>query len=108
MAFVAGSQFLGASKVKTASVCKRTVSARTNRVVNMVDKKPDGELEINDITTDTKEKQGWTWWSETWNGRFAMMGFVIAVATEQINPAHPTIVDQIKTLLHFTSTGQTV
>mmetsp|Transcript_3341 Transcript_3341/g.10183 ORF Transcript_3341/g.10183 Transcript_3341/m.10183 type:complete len:109 (+) Transcript_3341:198-524(+) len=108
MAFVAGSQFLGVSKVQTSSVCKRSTAVRRSQTVCMVQKKPDGEFDFEDITTDTKEKQGWTWWSETWNGRLAMMGFVIAVATEQINPAHPTIIDQIKTLLHFTSTGQTV
>ena len=31
---------------------------------------------------DTKAKFGFTEFAETWNGRLAMLGFVIGVATE--------------------------
>eukprot|EP00188_Purpureofilum_apyrenoidigerum_P000596 Plantae.Rhodophyta-Purpureofilum_apyrenoidigerum.ctg12704.p1 GENE.Plantae.Rhodophyta-Purpureofilum_apyrenoidigerum.ctg12704~~Plantae.Rhodophyta-Purpureofilum_apyrenoidigerum.ctg12704.p1 ORF type:complete len:101 (-),score=25.24 Plantae.Rhodophyta-Purpureofilum_apyrenoidigerum.ctg12704:89-391(-) len=97
MAFVAGSTFVAGSS-KSLAVSKRAVRAQTARV-NMSIKKDSGEeiVTIKDIKKEEKH-QGFTFWSETWNGRFAMLGFVIAVATEVINPNHPTIVDQVKTL----------
>ncbi|TAD78211.1 MAG: high light inducible protein [Oscillatoriales cyanobacterium] len=34
--------------------------------------------------TEQKTKYGFTAFAETWNGRLAMMGFVIGIATEFI------------------------
>jgi hypothetical protein len=36
------------------------------------------------IVTEQKTKYGFTAFAETWNGRLAMMGFVIGIATEFI------------------------
>jgi len=41
---------------------------------------------------------GWTPYAEVWNGRFAMIGFVLALGTQILNPAHPTIAQQVAAL----------
>lgn len=41
--------------------------------------------------------QGWTRWSETLNGRGAMLGLLIGFATEQLSPAHASIFEQVQT-----------
>lgn len=46
-----------------------------------------------------EQRKGFTFHSEKWNGRAAMLGFLIALGTEVINPAHPTIVHQLSALI---------
>ncbi|GAB0493479.1 hypothetical protein MMPV_004761 [Pyropia vietnamensis] len=41
--------------------------------------------------------QGWTRWSETLNGRGAMLGLLIGFATEQLSPTHASIFEQVQT-----------
>lgn len=42
-----------------------------------------------------KLPQGFTPFSEELNGRVAMLGFILAIATELLNPEHPGIAAQI-------------
>eukprot|EP00188_Purpureofilum_apyrenoidigerum_P002274 Plantae.Rhodophyta-Purpureofilum_apyrenoidigerum.ctg23936.p3 GENE.Plantae.Rhodophyta-Purpureofilum_apyrenoidigerum.ctg23936~~Plantae.Rhodophyta-Purpureofilum_apyrenoidigerum.ctg23936.p3 ORF type:complete len:100 (+),score=23.79 Plantae.Rhodophyta-Purpureofilum_apyrenoidigerum.ctg23936:540-839(+) len=97
MAFVGGSSFVG-HKVVAKSACTRKTAQFTP--MKMAIKKDDGKIIVttDDIKLEEK-RQGFTWWSETWNGRFAMLGFVIAVGTEIINKDHPTIVQQLSALI---------
>mmetsp|Transcript_12940 Transcript_12940/g.39828 ORF Transcript_12940/g.39828 Transcript_12940/m.39828 type:complete len:115 (+) Transcript_12940:84-428(+) len=96
MAFVAGSTFVGA-KVGPAtrpSVSKKAVVAkRTTTSMGVKDSKdtfaPGEKPEF---------KFGFYKFNERLNGRFAMMGLVIGLATEILNPNHPTIVKQVMTL----------
>lgn len=44
---------------------------------------------------DTSIPQGFTLFSETLNGRAAMVGFFLALSTELINPQHPGIIAQV-------------
>jgi hypothetical protein len=48
---------------------------------------------------DKKIPQGFTLFSEQLNGRAAMFGFVLALATEIINPNHPGIVAQVTSVV---------
>mmetsp|Transcript_11733 Transcript_11733/g.28615 ORF Transcript_11733/g.28615 Transcript_11733/m.28615 type:complete len:116 (+) Transcript_11733:423-770(+) len=45
--------------------------------------------------------QGFTSYSEKVNGRMAMIGFVVGLMTEIINPAHPSILKQVESLVDF-------
>lgn len=47
---------------------------------------------------DKSIPQGFTFFSEKLNGRAAMIGFVLGLATELINPEHPGIVAQVESL----------
>mmetsp|Transcript_20698 Transcript_20698/g.55270 ORF Transcript_20698/g.55270 Transcript_20698/m.55270 type:complete len:143 (-) Transcript_20698:68-496(-) len=48
-----------------------------------------------------KPKFGFTLTNEKLNGRAAMLGFVIALVTEVVNKTHPTIIDQVSSVLPF-------
>jgi hypothetical protein len=48
---------------------------------------------------DKKIPQGFTLFSEQLNGRAAMFGFILALATEVINPNHPGIVAQVTSVV---------
>lgn len=87
MAFVAGSSFVGAKVVNEKAVSMRSTSPAVARrsVVMMAE--------------DNKPKPGFNAFNETLNGRAAMLGFVIALGTEILNPAHPTIVQQLSSLI---------
>ncbi len=37
---------------------------------------------LNDMTNSTQSRVGFSNFAETWNGRLAMMGFVIGLGTE--------------------------
>ena len=39
------------------------------------------------VTANSQTKWGWSEQAELWNGRLAMMGFVIAIATEFLTGA---------------------
>eukprot|EP00168_Porphyra_purpurea_P011391 TRINITY_DN289_c0_g1_i1.p1 TRINITY_DN289_c0_g1~~TRINITY_DN289_c0_g1_i1.p1 ORF type:complete len:176 (-),score=23.64 TRINITY_DN289_c0_g1_i1:112-639(-) len=41
--------------------------------------------------------QGWTRWSETLNGRGAMLGLLIGFTVEQLSPQHLSIFEQVQT-----------
>lgn len=83
MAFVAGSSFVGTKVVNQKAVsAKPTSPAIARRSVVM-------------MAEDNKPKPGFNLANETLNGRAAMLGFVIALGTEILNPAHPTIVQQV-------------
>uniref|UniRef100_A0A7S0BDY9 High light inducible protein n=1 Tax=Rhodosorus marinus TaxID=101924 RepID=A0A7S0BDY9_9RHOD len=88
MAFVNGTGLVGKKGGDVLAVSHKpatTISKRT--VVSMgIENKTE------------KRKPGFNALNEQLNGRLAMMGFVIALATEIINPAHPTIVQQVSTL----------
>ncbi|KAJ8903524.1 hypothetical protein NDN08_004630 [Rhodosorus marinus] len=101
MAFVSGSSFVGQRNGGKHQICKRDVTCAT---VKMMAKKESTKEEENIIVTldDLKrdeKRSGWTFHSENWNGRIAMLGMIIAIGTEQINPAHPTIAQQIGALI---------
>lgn len=87
MAFVAGSSFIG---TKMASQKALSVKATSPTVARR---------SLVMMTDDSKKlKPGFNPFNETLNGRLAMLGFVIALGTEIINPAHPTIVQQVTSL----------
>lgn len=50
---------------------------------------------------DAPEKLGFTLFSEQFNGRAAMIGFVAAVGAEVLNPLHPTVAQQLISLVTF-------
>lgn len=93
MAFVSAAAALPVSAAvpaKTSSFAGRPVAAsaapvrRANIVrMSLLDEK------------DTSIPQGFTLFSETLNGRAAMVGFFLALSTELINPQHPGIVAQV-------------
>jgi hypothetical protein len=57
---------------------------------------PDG---YDPSSKGTKIPQGFTFFAEQLNGRAAMFGFALAIATEIINPNHPGIVAQIASIV---------
>mmetsp|Transcript_2266 Transcript_2266/g.6768 ORF Transcript_2266/g.6768 Transcript_2266/m.6768 type:complete len:115 (+) Transcript_2266:2771-3115(+) len=109
MAFVAGSSFLGTQSKATAACSRRsTVAPRT---VMMINKDSQKEKEVNteiqgvipEITAEKPQENaevltGFTRFAERLNGRAAMFGFVVAVATETLNKNHPTIIEQVMSL----------
>mmetsp|Transcript_6467 Transcript_6467/g.11689 ORF Transcript_6467/g.11689 Transcript_6467/m.11689 type:complete len:126 (+) Transcript_6467:216-593(+) len=54
-----------------------------------------------DDVRDYTKKFGWTDYAEIVNARFAMFGFVLALVTEIISPAHPSLTTQLHYLLPF-------
>lgn len=77
------SAFAGARVAAAAPVARRAASLR------MV-----GE----DFENVPTKPEGFTPNAEVWNGRFAMIGFVLALGTQVLNPAHPTIAQQLAAL----------
>jgi hypothetical protein len=57
---------------------------------------PDG---YDPSSKGTQIPQGFTFFAEQLNGRAAMFGFALAIATEIINPTHPGIVAQVSSLV---------
>lgn len=102
MAFVAGSTFVGSGKLSThkSALCNRAVAASPKRrgAVRMTYQQGDKTIVTRNDLELEEQRKGFTFYSEKWNGRLAMLGFVIALATEVINPAHPTIVQQVASL----------
>mmetsp|Transcript_8545 Transcript_8545/g.12547 ORF Transcript_8545/g.12547 Transcript_8545/m.12547 type:complete len:99 (-) Transcript_8545:159-455(-) len=96
MAFVSGNAFVGRAFAGRPQTCKR---AGAPVAVKMALEKDDKIIvTLDDLKRDEK-RNGWTFYSEAWNGRLAMLGLIIAIGTEQINPAHPTIVHQLGALI---------
>mmetsp|Transcript_41911 Transcript_41911/g.164263 ORF Transcript_41911/g.164263 Transcript_41911/m.164263 type:complete len:92 (+) Transcript_41911:289-564(+) len=91
MAFVNGSGFAGV-KVGQAPVVSRRPSVRMSKrtVVSMSSDKG-----------SKQPKPGFTFFNEQLNGRLAMIGFAIGLSTEILNPAHPTIPQQVQGLFGF-------
>uniref|UniRef100_A0A7S3A2W6 High light inducible protein n=1 Tax=Rhodosorus marinus TaxID=101924 RepID=A0A7S3A2W6_9RHOD len=103
MAFVSGSSFVGQRSGGKQQICKRAVNTATVKMMAKKENSKEGEEEkiivtLDDLKRDEK-RSGWTFHSENWNGRIAMLGMIIAIGTEQINPAHPTIAQQLGALI---------
>ncbi|KAJ8903526.1 hypothetical protein NDN08_004632 [Rhodosorus marinus] len=96
MAFVSGSSFVGQRVAGRQQTCKRTTGTPAVRMALEKDDKI--IVTLDDLKLDEK-RNGWTFYSEAWNGRLAMLGIIIAIGTEQINPAHPTIIHQLGALV---------
>mmetsp|Transcript_14556 Transcript_14556/g.21243 ORF Transcript_14556/g.21243 Transcript_14556/m.21243 type:complete len:97 (-) Transcript_14556:161-451(-) len=94
MAFISGGNFAGH---RTTS---KTTCNRARNGLRMSAKKDEDKVivTLDDLKRDEK-RSGWTFFSENWNGRLAMLGMIIAIGTEQINPAHPTIIQQLGALV---------
>mmetsp|Transcript_13833 Transcript_13833/g.28370 ORF Transcript_13833/g.28370 Transcript_13833/m.28370 type:complete len:102 (-) Transcript_13833:83-388(-) len=45
------------------------------------------------------KKAGWTPFNEQLNGRLAMIGFVIGILTEALAPGHPSVLQQLSSLI---------
>lgn len=61
-----------------------------------------GEVKTQKLGLDLPGQQvpqGFTEYSEQLNGRVTMVAFVAAVAAEVLNPAHPTIVQQVGSVM---------
>mmetsp|Transcript_14717 Transcript_14717/g.21602 ORF Transcript_14717/g.21602 Transcript_14717/m.21602 type:complete len:92 (+) Transcript_14717:85-360(+) len=85
MAFVSGTSFVGKKVGGVSAVSTRPAATTSKRTVV--------SMGIEDKTGKTKP--GFNALNEQLNGRLAMMGFVIGLSTEILNPAHPTIVQQV-------------
>mmetsp|Transcript_86 Transcript_86/g.201 ORF Transcript_86/g.201 Transcript_86/m.201 type:complete len:92 (-) Transcript_86:90-365(-) len=88
MAFVNGTSFVGKKIGGVSAVSRMPASTTAKRTVV--------SMGIEDKTGKTKP--GFNALNEQLNGRLAMMGFVIGLSTEILNPAHPTIVQQVTSL----------
>mmetsp|Transcript_9978 Transcript_9978/g.14427 ORF Transcript_9978/g.14427 Transcript_9978/m.14427 type:complete len:97 (-) Transcript_9978:172-462(-) len=94
MAFVSGNTFVGHK-----TVSKKTCSLARSGLRMSVKKDEERIIvTLDDLKRDEK-RSGWTFFSENWNGRLAMLGMIIAIGTEQINPTHPTIIQQLGALV---------
>ncbi|KAJ8901123.1 hypothetical protein NDN08_004983 [Rhodosorus marinus] len=88
MAFVNGTSFVGKKFGGVSAVSQRPASTTSKRTVV--------SMGIEDKTG--KSKPGFNALNEQLNGRLAMMGFVIGLTTEVLNPNHPTIVQQVTSI----------
>ncbi|KAJ8901121.1 hypothetical protein NDN08_004981 [Rhodosorus marinus] len=88
MAFVNGTSFVGKKVGGASAVSRRPASNTSKRTVV--------SMGIEDRTG--KSKPGFNALNEQLNGRLAMMGFIIGLSTEILNPAHPTIVQQVTSI----------
>eukprot|EP00189_Rhodosorus_marinus_P013260 CAMPEP_0184748130 /NCGR_PEP_ID=MMETSP0315-20130426/16301_1 /TAXON_ID=101924 /ORGANISM="Rhodosorus marinus, Strain UTEX LB 2760" /LENGTH=91 /DNA_ID=CAMNT_0027222667 /DNA_START=78 /DNA_END=350 /DNA_ORIENTATION=+ len=88
MAFVSGTSFVGKKVGGVSAVSTRPMTTQSKRTVV--------SMGIEDKTGKTKP--GFNALNEQLNGRLAMMGFVIGLSTEILNPAHPTIVQQVSSI----------
>ena len=99
MAFVNGSTFIrGGGGTRFTTTCSRKAVAQNARTapVRMAYSRENGNTIVTRRDMELEEvRRGFTFHSENWNGRAAMLGFMIMLATEVINPAHPTIIQQI-------------
>ncbi|KAJ8901119.1 hypothetical protein NDN08_004979 [Rhodosorus marinus] len=90
MAFVSGTSFVGAKVGRTSAVSRRPDATMSKRTVV--------SMGIEDRLGPQDPKPGFNFLNEQLNGRLAMMGFVIGLSTEILNPAHPTIVQQVQSI----------
>mmetsp|Transcript_24210 Transcript_24210/g.34890 ORF Transcript_24210/g.34890 Transcript_24210/m.34890 type:complete len:92 (+) Transcript_24210:126-401(+) len=88
MAFVNGTSVVGKKVGGVSTVSQRPASTLSGRTVV--------SMGLEDKTGKTKP--GFNASNEQLNGRLAMMGFVIGLSTEILNPAHPTIVQQVQSI----------
>jgi hypothetical protein len=96
MAFVSGVAVF--PSVASSTVAKSSfVSYRPSVVASARRQVATVHMGIGD--QNKKIPQGFTLFSEQLNGRAAMFGFVLALATEIINPAHPGIIAQVSSLV---------
>mmetsp|Transcript_3557 Transcript_3557/g.5064 ORF Transcript_3557/g.5064 Transcript_3557/m.5064 type:complete len:99 (+) Transcript_3557:97-393(+) len=96
MAFVSGNNFVGRVGAGRPQTCRKTTGSKAVRMA--LEKEEKIIVTLDDLKLDEK-RNGWTFYSEAWNGRLAMLGMIIAIGTEQINPAHPTIIHQLGALV---------
>mmetsp|Transcript_3556 Transcript_3556/g.5063 ORF Transcript_3556/g.5063 Transcript_3556/m.5063 type:complete len:99 (+) Transcript_3556:100-396(+) len=96
MAFVSRSSFVGRGAAGRPQTCRKTSRSTAMRMALETEEKI--IVTLDDLKLDEK-RNGWTFYSEAWNGRLAMLGMIIAIGTEQINPAHPTIIHQLGALI---------
>lgn len=102
MAFVAASTFVSRGKLathKNSLRSKVSVTPKKSATVIMSYEQDDKIIVTKHDLEMEEKRNGFTFYSEKWNGRMAMLGFVIALGTEVINPAHPTIVQQLGALI---------
>eukprot|EP00186_Timspurckia_oligopyrenoides_P003190 CAMPEP_0182446774 /NCGR_PEP_ID=MMETSP1172-20130603/5996_1 /TAXON_ID=708627 /ORGANISM="Timspurckia oligopyrenoides, Strain CCMP3278" /LENGTH=119 /DNA_ID=CAMNT_0024642851 /DNA_START=223 /DNA_END=582 /DNA_ORIENTATION=- len=107
MAFVSGfgigsGPALGAqSKVSAFSGVRQSASVASKRVVlNMkVDDKVKSTLQNDKKIASNEPGLGWSLSNEKLNGRLAMLGFALALVTEAIAPGHPSIVQQVVSIV---------
>jgi len=98
MAFVSGVSLSVRAPV-SAAVSPRTSTFGGARVAAAA-AAPRASLRMvgEDFENLPTKPEGWTPYAEVWNGRFAMIGFVLALGTQILNPAHPTIAQQVAAL----------
>jgi hypothetical protein len=96
MAFVSGLAVFP-SAVSSTITKSSFVSYRPSAAVSA--RRPVAAIRMGVDGENKKIPQGFTLFSEQLNGRAAMFGFVLALATEIINPGHPGIVAQVSSLV---------
>lgn len=105
MAFVSGVSLSVRAPVSAAAISPRTSAFAGARVaaVTPVSRRAASLVQTprmvgEDFENVPTKPEGFTPNAEVWNGRFAMIGFVLALGTQVLNPAHPTIVQQLAAL----------
>ncbi|GAB0497320.1 hypothetical protein MMPV_008652 [Pyropia vietnamensis] len=100
MAFVSGVSLSVRAPVTAAAVSPRTSAFAGARVAAAPVSRRAATLRMvgEDFENLPTKPEGFTPNAEVWNGRFAMIGFVLALGTQVLNPAHPTIAQQVAAL----------
>jgi len=98
MAFVSGVSLSVRAPVSAAVSPRTSAFAGARVAVAPVATRASLRMVGEDFENVPTKPDGWTPYAEVWNGRFAMVGFVLALATQILNPAHPTIAQQVAAL----------
>mmetsp|Transcript_9922 Transcript_9922/g.14377 ORF Transcript_9922/g.14377 Transcript_9922/m.14377 type:complete len:91 (+) Transcript_9922:40-312(+) len=90
MAFVGATSFAGVKVGRSPMVSRKSPTKMSKRTVVSMKKKG-----------SKNPKPGFNFFNERLNGRLAMIGFVVGLSTEILNPNHPTIPQQVQSLFGF-------
>ncbi|KAK1869713.1 hypothetical protein I4F81_012181 [Pyropia yezoensis] len=85
------------SSLSTSFTGARVAAAPVARAATLTMKKTPLPPVTESLGKKGLAAQGWTRWSETLNGRGAMLGLLIGFATEQLSPTHASIFEQVQT-----------
>eukprot|EP00168_Porphyra_purpurea_P011392 TRINITY_DN289_c0_g1_i3.p5 TRINITY_DN289_c0_g1~~TRINITY_DN289_c0_g1_i3.p5 ORF type:complete len:110 (-),score=39.56 TRINITY_DN289_c0_g1_i3:305-634(-) len=102
MAFVSAVSVAPRSATRSAALSTsftgaRVAAAPVARAATLTMKKDLPPVKENNFGEKGLAAQGWTRWSETLNGRGAMLGLLIGFTVEQLSPQHLSIFEQVQT-----------
>jgi len=104
MAFVSAVSVAPRSATRSATLSTsftgaRVAAAPVARAATLTMKKGLPPVKENNFGERGLAAQGWTRWSETLNGRGAMLGLLIGFSVEQLSPQHLSIFEQVQTVV---------